>query len=117
MKFILRRNFQFDVNQQCSTTRWTTLYLLLPQTREFEKELEWAKVGNKDDPYKPSYLKALVRTFGMRYMLIGLGCAFEELFIRVFQASEQTVSFLVTVLRHFWPFGTEIKLTKTLKTE
>lgn len=54
--------------------------------REFEKELEWAKVGNKDDPYKPSYLKALVRTFGMRYMLIGLGCAFEELFIRVFQA-------------------------------
>ena len=61
-----------------------------PKTREFEKELERAKVG-KDDLYKPSYLKALVRTFGPRYMLLGLGAAFEELFIRVFQASAESI--------------------------
>ena len=58
-----------------------------PKTREFEKELERAKVGKDDPCYKPSFLKALVRTFGLRYMLLGLGAAFEELFIRVFQAS------------------------------
>ena len=56
--------------------------------REFEKELERARESKKDDtPYRPSYLKALVRTFGLRYMLLGLGAAFEELFIRVFQGS------------------------------
>ena len=64
--------------------------IYLSKTREFEKELEREKVG-KDDPYKPSYLKALVRTFGMRYMLLGLGAAFEELFIRVFQGSAVSI--------------------------
>ena len=41
--------------------------------------------------YMLSNLKALVRTFGMRYMLLGLGAAFEELFIRVFQGSAWSI--------------------------
>ena len=55
--------------------------------REWNKELEYKaealKSGKKE--YKPSLTKAIIRTFGFKFGLIGIFCAIEEFGLRVLQ--------------------------------
>ena len=43
------------------------------------------KENNSDSEYRPSLLKAIIRTFGSSYAFLGIFCFFEECVIRVFQ--------------------------------
>ena len=48
------------------------------------EKAELMKKENKSE-YKPSLLKAILRTFGPFYAFLGIFCFFEECVIRVFQ--------------------------------